>query len=254
MPGSGDQAYPSPATAWSLLLSLIFPPLCHHCKTFIPHAGAVHLCPDCQAKARQLTSPLCVCCGAPFLTMDGMDHCCGPCQTEPPPFQAARAAFLFSGPIKELIHRLKYQGRIQLRRPLGLLTAWHLGDFAADFQPDLLMPVPLHLKRLRERGFNQAVLLGEVLSRQWGIPLCRTNLRRIRWTEPQVSLSASERVANVRGAFALHRPAEVNGKRILLLDDVYTTGSTVRECARILRKDGKTAAVGVVTMARAETH
>jgi ComF family protein len=233
------------------LLDLLFPPLCHHCKTFIPHAGAVHLCPGCLAETRPVASPFCSCCGEPFLTMGGSDHRCGPCQTNPPHFLAARAACIFAGPVRELIHRFKYQRRSQLRRPLALLTAERLADFVAGFQADLLLPIPLHRKRLQERGFNQAVLLGELLSRQWRVPMCRSNLARIRWTEPQVGLTAGERLVNVRGAFALERPAAVEGRRVLLIDDVYTTGSTVRECARILRRDGKAAAVGVVTVARA---
>jgi ComF family protein len=233
------------------LLNLIFPPLCHQCKTFIPNAGAVHLCSGCLAEAKPVVSPFCSCCGEPFLTMGGSDHRCGPCQTKPPQFVAARAACIFAGPVRELIHRFKYQHRSQLRRPLALLTAERLADFAAGFQADLLLPIPLHPKRLRERGFNQAVLLGELLSRQWRVPLCRTNLARIRWTEPQVTLTASERAANVRGAFALQRPTAVTGQRVLLIDDVYTTGSTVKECARVLLREGKVAAVGVVTVARA---
>jgi len=110
--------------------------------------------------------------------------------------------------------------------------------------------VPLHVKRLRERGFNQAVLLGEILARKWHVPLARKNLIRIRWTEPQVNLTASERKHNVRGAFAVEDTAAVRNRRIILLDDVYTTGSTVAECARTLKKEGA-AAVFVVTIARA---
>jgi ComF family protein len=101
---------------------------------------------------------------------------------------------------------------------------------------DMIIPVPLHVKRLRQRGFNQSVPLGNVLARDWRIPLCRHNLRRIRWTDPQTGLSAAERVSNVRGAFAVTNPALVKGKRVILLDDVYTTGSTVAECARTLLK------------------
>jgi ComF family protein len=171
--------------------------------------------------------------------------------TFPPPFAAARAAFLYRATVRELVHHFKYGGKVQLRRPLGLLTARELAPFASFFAPQLLLPVPLHVRRLRQRGFNQAVLLGEVLARQWGVPLDRYQLLRTRWTEPQVNLSAAERVANVRGAFAVAAKHGLAGKRVLLVDDVYTTGSTVRECARLLAQAGA-AAVGVVTVARAE--
>jgi ComF family protein len=114
----------------------------------------------------------------------------------------------------------------------------------------MIVPVPLHARRLRSRGFNQAVLLGEVLARQWHLPLARQALKRIRWTEPQISLSAEERRVNVKGAFAVPDIAAVMGKHVLLLDDVFTTGSTVEECSRVLKRSGA-AAVTVITIARA---
>jgi len=230
-------------------LDILFPPRCHACKAFIPDAGATHLCADCLEACTLICSPLCKTCGVPFLTV-GDDHLCGVCITEPPRFTAARAAALFDGPVRDLIHRLKYNGRVQLCRPLGLLTGQQLGAFADAVSADLVIPVPLHVKRLRQRGFNQAVLLGEIIARQWRLPLSRANLQRIRWTEPQVNLSAAERVANVRGAFAVSEPALLKGKRIILVDDVFTTGSTVAECARVLFKAGA-AEVSVVTIARA---
>ncbi len=230
-------------------LDILFPPRCHACKAFIPDAGAIHLCTACLEACTLICSPLCKTCGVPFLTA-GDDHLCGVCITEPPRFTAARAAALFDGPVRDLIHRLKYNGRVQLCRPLGLLTGQQLGAFAEAASADLVIPVPLHVKRLRQRGFNQAVLLGEILAGLWRLPLSRANLQRIRWTEPQVNLSAAERVANVRGAFAVSEPALLKGKRIILVDDVFTTGSTVTECARVLLKAGA-AEVSVVTIARA---
>jgi ComF family protein len=130
------------------------------------------------------------------------------------------------------------------------LTAYHIGEFVVSSRADLIIPVPLHVKRLRERGFNQAVLLGEILAKQWRLPLSRNNLCRIRWTEPQISLSAGERRDNVRGAFAVREATSVRNRRIILVDDVYTTGSTVAECARTLKKGGAEA-VFVATVARA---
>jgi ComF family protein len=189
-------------------------------------------------------------CGIPFLTAGGDDHLCGDCIKEPPRFTAARGATLFDGPIRELIHRFKYNGRVQLCRPLALLAARQLRPFAEEFSPELLIPVPLHVKRLRQRGFNQAVLLGEILAREWRLPLSRRNLQRTRWTEPQINLSAAERVANVRGAFRISAPDLIKDRRIFLVDDVYTTGSTAAECARVLFK-ADAAAVFVITIARA---
>lgn len=231
-------------------LDIIFPPLCHGCKAFIPDAGDIHLCESCLDGSAFVASPHCTICGLPFLTEGGTNHLCGGCIEAPPPFAAARAAMLFDGPVRELIHRFKYGNKVQHSRPLGLLTAQRLGEFAAGCAADLLIPVPLHLKRLRQRSFNQAVLLGEHLAKQWRIPLSRDNLRRIRWTEPQISLSAAERRENVRGAFAVRDTASVRNRRVILVDDVYTTGCTVAECAKTLSKGGA-AAVFVVTVARA---
>lgn len=131
-----------------------------------------------------------------------------------------------------------------------MISASHLDSFVAGFSPETVLPVPLHKKRLGQRGFNQALLLGEIFARRWSAPLQRNNLQRIRWTEPQVNLKAEERHANVKGAFALAAPERLSGRRVLLVDDVYTTGSTVKECARVLI-DAGAAEVAVVTVARA---
>ncbi len=239
---------------WSLIVSafadILFPPRCHACKTFIPDAGEIHICQACLAGSPIISSPHCTVCGLPFLTEGGADHPCGYCCQAPPPFAAARAAVQFDGPVRELIHRFKYGKKVQHCRPLALLAARQLGAFAAACSADLIMPVPLHLKRLRERGFNQAVLLADALARQWRLPLSRDMLRRIRWTEPQINLSAAERRENVRGAFAVRDAAAVENRRVILVDDVCTTGSTVAECARTLRKTGASE-VFVVTVARA---
>lgn len=230
-------------------IDLFFPPLCHSCRSFIAPAGRIHICTDCLSTTRGLASPFCTACGVPFHTENGLDHLCGDCQSKLPPFAAARAAVVYEGAVKELIHRLKYDGRIQVRRPLGLLMAERLAEFVHDAGPDLLLPVPLHLERLRQRGFNQAVLLGELVSEEWGVPMKRRVIRRVRWTEPQITLAAGDRAANVRGAFAVADPDIVGGKRILLVDDVMTTGSTVSECARMLKKMGA-AEVFVAVVAR----
>src|SRR5512137_339755 len=214
-------------------LDILFPPRCHFCKSFIPDAGDLHLCAHCLGACGAIRSPLCKRCGVPFYTDEGEDHLCGRCIDRPPPFIAARAAALFEGPVKELTHRLKYNHRVQHRRPLSQLAARQLAPFVAESRADLVIPVPLHVKRLRQRGFNQAALLGEILAREWGLPLMRRNMRRIRWTEPQINLSVAERAANVKGAFSVSKPLSIRDKRIILVDDVYTTGSTVSECVRV---------------------
>jgi len=196
-----------------------------------------------------IASPLCFLCGTPFAGA-GTDHVCGSCSTSSPRYDAARAALAYEGASRDLIHAFKYRNKTHLRRPLALLTLERLAEFIQSRRPDLIMPVPLHRKKLSSRGFNQALLLGEIFSHRLNVPLDRWNLRRIRWTVPQVNLAAGDRRANVKGAFAIHDPAQVNGRRVLLVDDVLTTGSTVEECGRVLKTAGA-GDVTVVTVARA---
>ena len=238
------------AVYWSGVLNVLFPPLCHSCRELIPDNREVRICDICLESTFPLVSPLCNCCGRPFPDFSGADHLCGACIIEPPPFAIARGALLFAGTTRELVHMFKYSGKVILRSPLALLTASCLGGLATEFGADLIVPVPLHKKRLRQRGFNQAVLLGEILSKRWGVPLQRNNLQRSRWTEPQVNLTAAARAENVKGAFTLTEPENIAGKRILLVDDVYTTGSTVKECAKVL-KNGGACEVAIITVARA---
>lgn len=232
------------------LLDTIFPPLCHACKAYLTDPETLHLCTQCMQKVEPISSPLCTICGAPFATEGGADHKCGRCSEAPPPFAAARAAVVYDGVVQELIHTFKYDLKVQLRLPLALLTLRLLTPFIQTKNPDLVLPVPLHSKRLRARGFNQALLLGEKMAKEWNIPLSRRNLLRTRWTEPQIHLAAADRIANVRGAFALAHPEEIGNRRIVLIDDVYTTGSTAAECAKTLMLAGAKEVV-VVTVARA---
>lgn len=231
------------------VLDFLFPPLCHVCRTFIPAAGPLHICSACRERLLPIASPLCVVCGMPYVGA-GEDHTCGTCVTSHHHYDAARAALEYEGVSRDLIHAFKYRSKTHLSRPLALLTIERLTGFVSSWSPDLIIPVPLHRKRLRSRGFNQAVLLGAIFSSHWKIPLDRHNLRRIRWTEPQVNLPAHDRRSNVKGAFCIQDAARVQGRRVLLVDDVLTTGSTVEECAAMLKGVGS-AEVIVITVARA---
>ena len=230
------------------LLDVILPPICHICHSFIPNANALHICPTCRDLLPLVVSPLCSICGIPFIGAGG-DHRCGACLTHPPHFDTARAHFLYEGPIRDLIHSFKYNQRTHLGYPLALLSLEGVSALSADHKPHLIIPVPLHRSRLRQRGFNQAVLLGRVLSRRLSLPMMMDALVRTRPTEPQIELSAAERRVNVKGAFSVARPDHVAGKRILLLDDVMTTGSTMNECAKELKKAGAKMVIAV-TIAR----
>ena len=228
---------------WGKIVDCLFPPLCHYCREPLHDSRKIRLCDSCFAGVTLLESPLCPLCGYPFLHGSCSDHLCGTCTLVRPAFDAARGAVLFDGVIRELIHQFKYSGKTMLRRPLALLAADQLNQFVSDSGPNIVIPVPLHKKRLRQRGFNQAILLGEIFAKRWELPLLRNTLRRVRWTEPQVNLSAAERLENVKGAFAVSSSSDLSGKKILLVDDVYTTGSTVKECAKILKHAGAEAVI-----------
>ncbi|HIJ81026.1 MAG TPA: ComF family protein [Desulfuromonadales bacterium] len=232
------------------ILDFLSPPLCHVCRAFIPDAGELHICPACREQLTPVITPLCSVCGIPF-DGSGQDHVCGACLTDRPHFDSARAPLLYEGSVRNLIHSFKYDRRTHLRRPLALLIIEHLGTFLNAGRFDMIIPVPLHRSRLRSRGFNQAILLGSLLAERLSLPMPVNLLDRIRKTEQQVDLTAAQRRQNVKGAFAVIVPERVREKRIILLDDVMTTGSTVDECALELKKSGSVG-VSVVTIARAD--
>ena len=197
-----------------------------------------------------IISPLCSRCGLPFISRAGEDHTCSECLTERRYFRKARAFGVYKGSLMEAIHRLKYGGKTSLSRPLGALAKHTFYQFWDANSIDLLLPVPLHIKRLRERGFNQAYIVNKKWTGIEGIPFDGLTLSRIRWTEPQTNLARTERRKNVTGAFFLRHPDRVKGQRVLLVDDVFTTGATANECARVLMKAGAES-VDVLTLARA---
>jgi ComF family protein len=231
------------------LLDLIFPPLCAFCSTPLPEDEGDEICPECLGNIRFISPPICPKCGLPFPMEMGEDHLCGQCLGRHWHFGSARALGLYEGPIREAIHLLKYRERSFLAKPLiGLLDRGY--PFIAYGSYDLLVPVPLHPKRLRERGFNQALLLGRVIGRRKGVPCMASALKKARWSLPQIDLSPKEREANVKGSFAVADREVIRGKRVLLIDDVMTTGATVNECARALLEAGA-GEVDVFTLARA---
>ena len=180
--------------------------------------------------------------------MENDSALCEPCQHRRPPFAYARAATLYRDAVREALHAFKFGGKTGLCRPLGDLLADAGQTLLPEPRMDCLVPVPLHPARESERGFNQSLLLARRLARRWGLPVEKA-LRRVRPTRPQTDLSAGERRANVRGAFVIRR-ARVAGARVLLIDDIFTTGATAAECARVLLAEGGARAVGVLTVAR----
>jgi len=207
---------------------------------------AQHLCPACARQFVAAESPLCTCCGLIFKSREGEDHLCGECLALEKPYNMARAAGVHDQSLMAVIHAYKFSGKVELAVPLSkLLTAVYERHWQPD-AIDLVLPVPLHPARFRKRGFNQAWLL----VKSWGNVVVRDLLQRTHRTPPQTGLGRKERLKNVRGSFAVKDPAIVENRHVLLVDDVYTTGATVQECARTLLKKGARA-VDVLTLTRA---
>jgi ComF family protein len=184
-----------------------------------------------------------------YALSDSPEHICGKCRQTPPRFDSARSAGLYEGAFREIIHAYKYDGLGGLSRDLGNLLDEHFQDRFGNHPIDLITHVPLDRRRYRERGFDQAWLLARSLGRCGGLTARPYVLERIRWEASQSKLTEAQRRANVRGAFAVPKPQEVEGRRVLLVDDVLTTGATADACAKALKAAGAET-VHVYTLAR----
>lgn len=238
------------------VLDWIYPPRCRFCGEPLPGHEEEYFCSACREKIRIVSHPFCPTCGRPFLDGGGEDHLCGYCLMRSPYFERARAWACYpteaieGHPLREVLQRFKYGRKLSLGKPLGRLMARDCAPFFHGCAFDVIVPVPLHPKRLRWRGFNQALVLARAVGRGWGVPVDPFILVRSRETPPQTQLAEEERRKNVRGAFALDQRKTVKGKIVLLVDDVYTSGATVNECSRALRRGGAKG-VCVLTLARA---
>lgn len=241
--------WPSFRHALQESLDLLLPLACLLCaRQFSPGQGDSSLCDACLSGMSTLGDASCRSCAQPYPLPYATNHLCGNCLTHPPPFASVYAACAYQGLASEAVHRLKYRNQLPLAVPLGRRMAATLAESHGRFRPELLVPVPLHPLRLRQRGYNQAVELARPLSHAIGVPISPMLLRRTRHTQPQQGLSAAERRGNLRNAF--HLAGAVRDRLVLLIDDVMTTGETVRECSRILLAGGA-AEVRVAVFARA---
>jgi len=220
------------------LLDLLFPPHCVAC-------GAVGswFCEECIAKISMQLPPLCVSCGRPLAS----GSICRRCQREPLSLDGLRSVAWYKAPLSQAIHSLKYGGVRVLAAPLGALMATYLTQLSLP--ADVLVPVPLHRSRQRQRGYNQSRLLAEEMALRVGLPVVE-GLTRQRDTPAQVHLSRHQRLTNVQGAFRT-TDADLGGKRVLLVDDVCTTGATLAACAQALASSDARS-VWALTLARAD--
>jgi ComF family protein len=229
------------------LFQFLLPPQCPCCGKFLEE-GQQGICPDCLSEILWIEPPFCSVCGIPFLSNKAESHPCGACISKRKYFTMARALGGYDGSLREAIHRWKYEGKTYLSHSFGKWMAEGLNRYWDSNLFDLLIPIPLHKRRLRERGFNQAFLLVKELNYRTGIPYQKRILQKKRPTIPQVNLSSTEREKGVRGAFIITGREELEGKSILLVDDVYTTGATVNECSKVLLAGGAKR-VDVLTLA-----
>jgi ComF family protein len=238
------------------LIDWLFPPRCRACGDWNRGRDAEYFCPSCAAGIQLVTHPLCIMCGRPFLDASGDDHPCGVCLRRVPDFVQARAwacyprEELAEHPLRKVVQKFKYGRKVSLGKPLGQLMARGCQEFLNECHPDIIVPVPLHPRRLRWRGFNQSVLLARQVSRAYNVPMDPFILLRSRETPPQTQLTEEERRRNMRGAFALNPEKTVADKIVLLVDDVYTSGATVNECSHALKRAGAKR-VYALTLARA---
>ncbi len=220
------------------LLDLLFPSRCVGCR----ETGSL-LCAKCREEFELVEPPLCPHCGRPMVS----GRLCPLCQRDPLQIDGVRSVAYLDGTLREAIHHFKYSNLQHLAIPLGRLMGqyWEKSPLPAE----IIVPVPLHTDRLRERGYNQAALLARELGKSIGLPISENSLVRVRATRPQVELGAQERKENVNDAFRCSS-MELKGKRILLIDDVCTTGATLEACSMALRQAGARS-VWAFTLARA---
>lgn len=216
------------------ILDFVLPPRCAACGTIVadPHS----FCTDCWPKVQFLGSSGCAACGRPLEV--GEAEQCGPCLAQPPLIERTRAAVAYGDVARSIAIRLKYGRKVALARTMARFIA-PLAEPGSEGQGEaLLVPVPLHRGRLWGRGFNQSALVARALSRRLGIADDNLVLERVRRTPPLKGMGERERRRTVAGAFRVADRSRVAGKRIILVDDVLTTGSTAEACAKALKRAG----------------
>lgn len=237
------------AVSIARLADLVFPPTCGLCRRPLGEGRNVSVCIRCREAAPLINGPLCPRCGLEFTSPDTDSHLCGICLTRRWHWTLHRSCGWYDGTLKLAIHHLKFSGDHTVLPYLGDLLYQVFLRECVSVPVDMLVPIPLHRRRLRQRGFNQSLLLARLLSRRTGIPVEPRILRKTRETAPQTSLTASERRANLRGAFTVADARATASRSILVIDDVYTTGTTINECSKILLNSGASR-VAALTVAR----
>jgi ComF family protein len=220
------------------LVNLFFPPICILCKKYLPPSDRLfQICLSCRDTIEPNRPPFCQRCSRPIRNVN--KTYCRTCEETSPYFDRAWGAIVYNGTAQELLHLFKYGGKTGLRQYFGANIKNFTENFRVDLKRfDLIVPIPLHPTRERERGYNQAELLAQKISQDTGIPSASRLLLRRRHTPNQAALSQKERWTNISGAFKIKHSFGVHAKNILLVDDLYTTGATCSEAAQVLKACG----------------
>lgn len=230
-------------------LNLVYPIYCQGCRRKLPYDNNRYLCQECLKQIRLNRPPFCIRCGRSLSGSIGIKALCPDCLNKGRYFEMAWQCCKYDGLIKELIHKFKYERKLFLREVLIEI----LDNFARTYidykEIEAIIPVPMHRANMNNRGFNQAAVLSEGLSRKLGVEFWGSCLFKIRRTKQQVNLNKVARLNNIKGAFRVKKDADLKGKSLLLVDDVFTTGATVDQCSKVLTVAGAKA-VWVLTLAR----
>ncbi|KMP10288.1 hypothetical protein UR09_06740 [Candidatus Nitromaritima sp. SCGC AAA799-A02] len=233
-------------------LDLLFPQACIFCDGD-RKGGGDFLCPSCREDIAWIESPFCYSCGIPAeieYDYPTPEFECALCRNKPFCFNRARSLGYYQSVLKELIHHFKYAKQLGVMKEITPLIERFFEQSSENWSGVYVSHVPLHFRKMKERGFDQSFLVAKQVAAVLGEPLAAGLLRRVAETPPQAKMSRSDRVKNVSGAFEVNRPDQVQEKNILLVDDVFTTGSTVNEASRVLKRAGADK-VYVFTLARA---
>ncbi len=234
------------------ILDFVFPQNCISCDAEISEEGDHCLCAPCRADIGFIRPPYCFECGVPADLSYAYPHeefVCGVCRQDPYQFDQARSLGFYDTVLRTTIHHFKYRKQMGVLPEVDLLLEKYFAQNPGFCQGFMVSPIPLHFNKMKERGFDQAFLIARQVARVLKLPLAGGLLRRIKATSSQATLTRAERARNIKGAFEVSRPDLLAGKNILLVDDVFTTGATVNEAAKILKKEGA-AKVYVFTLGR----
>ncbi len=225
-------------------ITFLYPAECRVCKEFLGTTSTPYICNNCWQDIQFLEAPWCDICGTP-----GIHGLCEACATAPPRYGKLRTLAFYQTTLQQAIHFFKFEKKKVFARPLIQLINTHMPSDCNIAEYDFILPIPIHKKRLRERGFNQATLLANGIAKAGGVPLLTNTLVRHRHTVAQSSLNREARQQNLTGAFEIRNPAIIRDKRLLIFDDVFTTGATIREVVSELWT-ADPAEVDVLTLAR----